>query len=48
MFDLSALTTFCIDPGKNSLYLIGLDAKGAIVLRENVALPRAGISPGDQ
>jgi hypothetical protein len=35
--DLSGLTTIGIDPGKNSLLLIGLDAKGAIVLKEKVA-----------
>jgi transposase len=33
-FDLSGLTTIGIDAGKNSLHLIGLDAKGAIVPRE--------------
>jgi transposase len=36
-FDLSGLTTIGIDPGKNSLHLIGLDTKGAIVLKEKVA-----------
>src|SRR5271165_2547015 len=39
--DLSGLTTIGIDPGKNSLHLIGLDAKGAIVLREKVARSKA-------
>ncbi len=32
--------TIGIDPGKNTLYLIGLDARGAIVLREKVARDR--------
>ena len=39
--DLSGLTTIGIDPGKNSLHLIGLDAKGAIVLKEKVARSKA-------
>ena len=29
--------TIGIDPGKNTLHLIGLDDKGAIVLREKIA-----------
>ena len=32
--------TIGIDPGKNTLHLIGLDARGAIVLREKVARDR--------
>lgn len=35
--DLSSLTAIGIDAGKNSLRLIGLDAKGSIVLKEKVA-----------
>jgi transposase len=35
--DLSSLTAIGIDAGKNSLHLIGLDVKGAIVLKEKVA-----------
>jgi transposase len=34
---LPAVTTIGIDLGKNTLHLIGLDARGAIVLREKVA-----------
>jgi transposase len=33
----TAVVTMGIDPGKNTLHLIGLDARGAIVLREKVA-----------
>ena len=32
--------TIGIDTGKNTLYLIGLDDKGAIVLREKIARGR--------
>jgi transposase len=32
--------TIGIDPGKNTLHLIGLDDKGAIVLREKIARGR--------
>ena len=32
-----AVTTIGIDMGKNTLHMIGLDARGAIVLREKVA-----------
>jgi len=32
--------TIGIDPGKNTLHLIGLDARGAIVLRERVSRDR--------
>ena len=32
--------TIGIDPGKNTLHLIGLDDKGAIVLREKVTRGR--------
>jgi hypothetical protein len=34
---LHAVTAIGIDMGKNTLHLIGLDARGAIVLREKVA-----------
>jgi hypothetical protein len=30
----TAIVTIGIDPGKNTLHLVGLDARGAIVLRE--------------
>jgi hypothetical protein len=33
LYDLSGLTTIDIDPGKNWLHSIGLDAKVAIVLK---------------
>ena len=33
----TAIVTIGIDPGKNTMHLIGLDADGAIVLREKVA-----------
>ena len=33
----SAVVTIGIDPGKNTLHLVGLDARGEIVLREKVA-----------
>jgi transposase len=33
----TAIVTIGIDPGKNTLHLVGLDARGAIVLREKVA-----------
>ena len=33
----TAVVTIGIDPGKNTLHLIGLDTRGAIVLREKVA-----------
>ena len=36
----SAAVTIGIDPGKNTVHLIGLDAKGKIVLREKVARGR--------
>jgi hypothetical protein len=32
-----AVATIGIDPGKNTLHLVGLDARGEIVLREKVA-----------
>jgi hypothetical protein len=32
-----AIVCIGIDPGKNTLHLVGLDARGAIVLREKVA-----------
>jgi hypothetical protein len=33
----TTVVTIGIDPGKNSLHLVGLDARGGIVLRERVA-----------
>jgi hypothetical protein len=33
----TAVVTIGIDPGKNTLHLVGLDARGEIVLREKVA-----------
>src|SRR6185503_933298 len=36
----TAAVTIGIDPGKNTLHLIGLDARGEIVLREKVARDR--------
>src|SRR6202012_1255158 len=33
----TAVATIGIDPGKNTLHLVGLDARGGIVLREKVA-----------
>jgi len=33
----TAIVTIGIDPGKNILHLVGLDARGEIVLREKVA-----------
>jgi hypothetical protein len=33
----TAVVTIGIDPGKNILHLVGLDARGEIVLREKVA-----------
>jgi transposase len=35
-----AVVTIGIDPGKNTLHLVGLDARGEIVLREKVARAR--------
>ena len=35
-----AVATIGIDPGKNTLHLVGLDARGGIVLREKVARAR--------
>ena len=36
----TAVVTIGIDPGKNTLHLVGLDALGEIVLREKVARAR--------
>jgi transposase len=36
----TAVVTIGIDPGKNTLHLIGLDARGGIVLREKMARAR--------
>jgi len=33
----STIATIGIDPGKNTMHLVGLDTGGAIVLREKVA-----------
>ena len=33
----TAVVTIGIDPGKNTLHLVGLDARGEIVLRDKVA-----------
>ena len=38
--NVSAAVTIGIDPGKNTFHLIGLDARGGIVLREKVARNR--------
>src|SRR5262249_59662100 len=40
---LHAVTVIGIDMGKNTLHLIGLDARGAIVLREKVARGRIAL-----
>jgi len=40
---LHAVTAIGIDMGKNTLHLIGLDARGAIVLREKVARGRIAL-----
>ena len=37
----TAVATIGIDPGKNTLHLVGLDARGGIVLREKVARPHS-------
>jgi transposase len=39
----AAVTAIGIDMGKNTLHLIGLDARGAIVLREKVARGRIAL-----
>ena len=36
----AAVVTIGIDPGKNTLHLVGLDVRGGIVLREKVARAR--------
>jgi transposase len=36
----TAVVTIGIDPGKNTLHLVGLDARGGIVLREKVRRAR--------
>ena len=38
-----AVTAIGIDMGKNTLHMIGLDARGAIVLREKVARGRIAL-----
>src|SRR6516162_11852293 len=38
----TAVATIGIDPGKNTLHLVGLDARGGIVLREKVARTKIG------
>jgi hypothetical protein len=40
---LHAVTAIGIDMGKNTLHLIGLDTRGAIVLREKVARGRIAL-----
>ena len=35
-----AVTTIGIDTGKNTLHMVGLDSRGAIVLREKVSRGR--------
>ena len=40
---LHAVTAIGIDMGKNTLHLIGLDARGAIMLREKVARGRIAL-----
>ena len=40
---LHAVTAIGIDMGKNTLHLIGLDVRGAIVLREKVARGRIAL-----
>lgn len=43
--DTAVARTIGIDTGKNTLHMIGLDEKGAIVLREKVSRTRmSGIS----
>ena len=37
-----SISTIGIDTGKNTLHMIGLDEKGAIVLREKIARHRIG------
>jgi transposase len=37
--DAVVVSTIGIDTGKNTLHLVGLDDRGAIVLREKVARP---------
>jgi len=37
----TAVVTIGIDPGKNTLHLVGLDARGAIVLRERWHAPES-------
>jgi len=43
---LHAVTAIGIDMGKNTLHLIGLDARGAIMLREKVARGRIALRLG--
>jgi transposase len=40
--DTAVARTICIDTGKNTLHVIGLDENGAIVLRERVSRTRIG------
>ena len=44
---LHAVTAIGIDMGKNTLHLIGLDARGAIRLREKVARGRIALRPAN-
>ena len=41
-----AVTTIGMDMGKNTLHMIGLDSRGAIVLREKVCAQRAAREDG--
>jgi len=38
-----AVTTIGIDVGKNTLHMVGLDSRGAIVLREKVSRGRIAL-----
>ena len=40
----TAVVTIGIDPGKNTLHLVGLDARGEIVLRDKVACTSACVA----
>ena len=43
--DVAVVRTIGIDTGKNTLHMIGLDEKGAIVLREKVSRNRIAALP---
>ena len=40
---IRAVTTIGIDMGKNTLHMVGLDSRGAIVLREKVSRGRIAL-----